>query len=129
MFKLMQTSDFIERTYDHAVIPADPDNRDYAAYLNWIAGGNTPEPATAPAPVVPDYVSRYQARAALLNSGLLEQVENYFAALPDGNLDRLAWLEAPTVHRDSASLLGAAAALGLSSEQVDDLFMTANSFA
>tara|TARA_B100000282_G_scaffold113826_1_gene80779 strand:+ start:656 stop:823 length:168 start_codon:yes stop_codon:yes gene_type:complete len=26
-------------------IPPDPDNSDYAAYLKWVAAGNTPEEA------------------------------------------------------------------------------------
>ena len=26
-------------------IPFDPDNTDYQAYLEWVAAGNTPEPA------------------------------------------------------------------------------------
>jgi hypothetical protein len=35
-------------------IPPDPANRDYAAYLEWVAAGNTPEPAPEPpAPVEP----------------------------------------------------------------------------
>jgi len=37
---------------DGASIPCDPANTDYAAYLEWVEAGNTPEPAPAPpAPV------------------------------------------------------------------------------
>jgi len=32
-------------------IPPDPANTDYAAYLEWVAAGNTPEPAPEPEPV------------------------------------------------------------------------------
>ncbi len=32
-------------------IPPDPANTDYAAYLEWLAAGNTPEPAPEPEPV------------------------------------------------------------------------------
>ena len=29
-------------------IPFEPDNTDYQAYLQWLAGGNVPEPADTP---------------------------------------------------------------------------------
>ena len=35
----------------NAFIPPDPANTDYAAYLEWVKSGNTPEPA--PEPVAP----------------------------------------------------------------------------
>jgi hypothetical protein len=35
----------IKRLSDNAFIPFDPDNTDYQAYLEWVAAGNTPEPA------------------------------------------------------------------------------------
>jgi hypothetical protein len=31
-------------------IPPDPANTDYAAYLDWVAAGNMPEPPPAPTP-------------------------------------------------------------------------------
>lgn len=35
----------IKRLADNAFIPFDPQNRDYAEYLAWLAEGNTPLPA------------------------------------------------------------------------------------
>lgn len=74
--------------------------------------------------VVPSSVTRYQARVALANSGLLEQVNAYFDALPDSDTGKMAWLEAPTVERHSPALIAAAHALGLTDEQIDQLFIT-----
>ena len=38
-------NDQIQRISDGAVIPFDNDNTDYQQYLEWVAEGNTPEPA------------------------------------------------------------------------------------
>lgn len=36
---------YIKRLPNNAVVPFDPSNTDYQAYLEWLAAGNTPEPA------------------------------------------------------------------------------------
>jgi hypothetical protein len=51
MYKLSKLNPFtneqdaVIRTFDNAVIPFDPANTDYQAYLAWVAEGNAPLPA------------------------------------------------------------------------------------
>jgi len=49
MYKLIHETNpewnAIQKISDKTVIPFDEANRDYQEYLEWVAEGNTPEPA------------------------------------------------------------------------------------
>ena len=92
---------------------------DHFAGLRAFAGWDTP----APPPPVPAAVARWQMRAELRERGLLDQVETLIAQQP---LDVQEWWNGGTeVQRTSPTLLAFAAALSLSSDQVDGMFRSA----
>jgi hypothetical protein len=49
----LTATDSVIRTEDGACIPADPANRDYAEYLQWLEDGGVPDPYVEPEPVPP----------------------------------------------------------------------------
>ena len=73
-----------------------------------------------PAPPVPGAISRFQAKAALQQAGLLEEVEAAITAADD--LTKLAWSETQEFVRGSPTIVALGAALSLSETQIDDLF-------
>lgn len=102
---------------------------DHADLVEWKAKPGTPEPVQAP---VPQVVSRFQARAAMMlapaTSGdfdnLLQQIEAAVAA-SDSALARLAWAEAVEWRRDSVTVNALASAVGVTGDQLDELFRQA----
>jgi hypothetical protein len=70
-------------------------------------------------------VSRFQARAALHNAGLLPQVEALMADSETDPIARLAWTDAQEFRRESPNVIAIAARLGLTDKQLDDLFVAA----
>lgn len=86
-----------------------------------------PEPESAP-PHVPQQVTNAQGVAALIQAGLWQSVLDYVDAMTDPTEKALAEVALHrTTHwrRDSPFLTAAAAALGLTDQQLDDLFVQA----
>lgn len=71
MYKLTNTS-IIVRIADGAFIPADLTNIDYRDYLDWLAAGNTPEPADAPDPAIERAAKLDQVRT--VREGILNRL-------------------------------------------------------
>lgn len=76
---------------------------------------------------VPQEVSMRQARLALLNAGLLSQVQQLLDGLTgvEGEAARIEWEFAGSVTRNSALIVSIGAQLSLTDAQIDDLFRAA----
>lgn len=74
---------------------------------------------------VPQTVTRFQARAALHLAGHLEAVETLMANPEAPVMARLAWTDAQEFRRTSPTVLAMSQALGLTDDQLDELFTAA----
>lgn len=75
-----------------------------------------------PEAVVPTRITRFQARAALLQAGLLADVEAAVAA-SDNPLIQLAWADSIEFPRSSPTIAALAETLGLTGSEIDALFV------
>lgn len=114
------------------VFAYDPDGSQ-DAYIKPDLVPMTPEEVEAhinppPVVVVPSSVTMRQARLALLGEGLLDFVEDAIASLPEdiGRAARIEWEFATHVHRSNKLIGAVTAQLGMSEQEVDDLFITAS---
>jgi hypothetical protein len=99
--------------------------------IGWLWDGETLSPPPAPPPVVPDSVTMAQARKSLILSGVsITSVNAAIAAIPDATQRQLAetdWEYSTSVRRDSALMASLAPALGFTDEQIDEMFLLADS--
>ena len=82
----------------------------------------------APGVPVPAAVTRRQARQALVLAGKFDAVQLAINAIPDTTqrkLMQIEWDDSLEFERDRPSLMAIGAAIGLTSEGLDDLFRTA----
>ena len=113
-------------------VPKANGNREYELIKEWLSEGNTPEPEFTEAELLqqiedakPKVVTMRQARLALLQSGLLTAVETAIVNGTDEAM-KIEWEYATEVRRDWASLIALTTELGLTSLQLDDLFILAD---
>ena len=85
-----------------------------------------PEPQPE-APQVPQSVTMRQARLALLGAGVLSQVEGAINAMPEPQKSaaRITWEYSAEVQRHNGLVSQMAPALGMTSAQIDALFIAA----
>lgn len=86
-------------------------------------------PPPPPPPTVPEQVSRAQGKAALIAAGLWSDVLAYVDAITDPTEKALAEVALDdTTHwrRDSPTMQSISTALDITSEQMDDLFISAS---
>lgn len=82
----------------------------------------------APPPqAVPEQVPMLNAHLTLIDAGLFDQVDAYYAALTgtDGVKDRAYWLRALTMRRDDPRVEAMRVKLGKSHAEIDALFIDA----
>lgn len=100
-------------------------------YAIWNGAGwsvtNVIPPEIVPPKDVPQMITKYQAKMALLQSGLYEQVETYIRNSNDNAL-KISWYDASNFYRDNAFINNLADTFNLTKDQVDDLFILANTF-
>lgn len=125
----------IENGYVTNAVEADPDFATEQGWaelpdgvgIGWSWDGATFTAPPPPPPVVPDVVTMAQARLALLGAGLLSTVDATIAAMPSPQREatQIEWEFRAEVHRNSQLVLGLGAGLGLTSGQIDALFIAA----
>lgn len=71
---------------------------------------------------IPQKVTAFQAKAALLHADYLDNVEALMAAPETPRIVKLAWAEALHFERNSPTVAAMAAALGLTDAEIDALF-------
>ena len=117
-------------------IPLDDSRQEFQQYLidKDVAGigyvESTPEEiAEANKPIVPESISQMKLRKQLILSGIsIEAIEALIQSLPQPNRDLIytMWEYAVVFDRSNPELIGLAQMLGLTSEQLDEIFINGN---
>lgn len=125
MYKIHPVTNAIHCDDGYVIQPPYDDPR-YLEYAEWVTNGNQPEMIPiSDLPSVPTSITRFQARAILLQVGLLDQIETFMSAETTPRIYKLAWQDAQEFYRDSPLILTMAGVFSLSEEQLDNMFRQA----
>ena len=96
--------------------------------IGWLYDGINFTSPPQPVPLVPQEVTMRQARLALLENGLLANVQPAINSLPepDKTKAQIEWEYSNALQRGNPFVAVLGAALGLSSQDLDDLFIQAS---
>lgn len=103
-----------------AAAPEQPEHDPDVSKLEWVDGG------WEVVSITPVKVTRHQAKEALRRAGHLSAILAYIPTVDDGGELALFWSEAEDFHRNHPQLLKVGDALGLTSAQIDALFVVAH---
>lgn len=120
---VLTANDAVIRRQDGARIPDDQSNRDWVAFQDWLAAGGVPDPYIPPVIKISTITPR-QARLALLQSNLLETVEDRINQI--GGETKITWEYATEINRDAPMIINIGESLNLTEQQIDDLFTLAS---
>ncbi len=102
------------------------------AQTGWLWDGHLASPPPTPVPVsrVPATITRAQAKLALLAAGLLDSVQPTINAIADPvqrAAAQIEWDDRLTFERSNPTLVALATAMGMTSDELDALFVAAAS--
>ncbi len=126
MYKYGNAENTFILSEDGTSIPVSGGNRHYQEVMDWVAQGNTIEPYVAPPLPTPTSVTPRQARLALFQAGLLEAVEAAIAAADKPT--QVTWEYAIEFRRDDPMINALGTQLGLTSQQIDQLFIVGSQY-
>ena len=79
-------------------------------------------------PKIPESIAMWQARSALIDAGLLDDIDAFLANIPDATERKKAqvkWEFSNTVRRDDPLLAAVVVKMGITNQQLDALFIAA----
>ncbi len=130
MRKVKIFDEFIEIYDDGILTDRLPKTSDQYTTVELMLGSLEPVPDKVSPGNIPQEVTMRQGKLALLHFGLLETVDQIIASMPgiQGKAARIEWDYASIINRSSALVTTLLPLLGLSEDQIDELFSLAATF-